>query len=1060
MRQAAANNNNVRQRGTKGPPRKYATLPEIHAYVKQKSIDPTWTMGPEDLLAFGLAADAPMSTKRMYYAHVSAAPFMREQTATGTQTAVRWTATHSERAAVSLMLFLALGLFLVGERFRGAGLLECDHDLAQLVSHANGGAPVFVRPLSTMFNSDATNVYIYSGALDENEQSTAGWCRLGASNRDTRGRASKKNGVGKNLLNLAGIRISVSCLGSAAGSIAPVAITVSGLSETQLKVPMKRWMLESGDYLVFLRAKGDSEFTAGRAHWQAIDHELMTPWILKEVGLAGYPEGHPARGAFQTFDGCGVELGAFTETAMLDYKQGQNMLCGKGHRSRTEGEQAWDSASPFKTMHAGESRRTIETDNERLAAKSVAAVLAADPDVEMGLKAGPIAEFCGTMPRWRQIHLQGSKLFRGFQVSGWAVSLDQPYPTVASTLGTSKVPVSKSTVSAVTDPDTFSKLYWGCINTGSMVETHCDELGIPLDTKPDGTPHVRDEDALPLSNKRHALLSNGAMARHAREAVAKAAQTARIAHATETTLVERKLLEAAQCASQVEALSGTSLADSRVEHFDTKGNAQLLKSFFHCRKRPTSAVKGLQFPNRGKANSATPTDAAVERLLAAGLACEEHLRAEGFMHVADATLAAFGGAKAADLRGFHASRTCTVPPPKGTPVLKKGTLAAASKNPPDENLIWACHRARNNTVVLAEPVATTTNPPPPPLDEPDDTGGTKNLMQVCWGCRNDPVIMAVPAPFVPPALPKSAAGDVPAATLISVGEKRDAPGPHIQLDSPQATAWISTVKGALRGMVGNDTPVTARANRAHEFLLARLPGHVSARVRAAAKRDLGYFVWRWAYLNFGRACAVLECTTVLYPDYETLGWDSGAIASNAGAMELVHALEDSSIIGAYAAKHTPTGRIVRVGMAGALGDTPMVSRWQQHTKCAQQHGSDVIHSNFYKLFPSRTAVNPTKPPIRIGWFEQVEPLVFFGMEATGASPFIARTGADAILEWPQWFMDELGRTMSGLPNIEAKQRRAVCYLFELTGDLLVAPRDNVSEAPGMEQLLRQYGSGE
>ena len=132
--------------------------------------------------------------------------------------------------------------------------------------------------------------------------------------------------MGKNLLYLAGMRISVCCLGSTAGSIAPVVITVSGLSETQLKVPMKRWILDSGDHLVFLRAKGDSEFTAGRAHWKAIDHESTTPWILKEVDLAGHPEGHPARGEFQTFDGCGVELGAFTEMAMLDCKQNQNTV--------------------------------------------------------------------------------------------------------------------------------------------------------------------------------------------------------------------------------------------------------------------------------------------------------------------------------------------------------------------------------------------------------------------------------------------------------------------------------------------------------------------------------------------------------------------------------------------------------------------------------------------------------------------------------------------------------------------------------------------------------------
>ena len=205
---------------------------------------------------------------------------------------------------------------------------------------------------------------------------------------------------------------------------------------------------------------------------------------------------------------------------------------------------------------------------------------------------------------------------------------------------------------------------------------------------------------------------------------------------------------------------------------------------------------------------------------------------------------------------------------------------------------------------------------------------------------------------------------------------------------------------------------------------------------------------------------MLTCTTVLCPDHETLTWDSCATATTAGAMLRVDALEDRSIVGACAAKFTPTGCIARVGMAGALGDTPMESRWQQHAKGAQQQTSGDVNSRFCKLFPSRSAVNPTKPPIRIGWFEDVEPLFFFGMTPTGASPFVARTGADVILEWPPWFMDELNRTMSDLPNVEARQRRAVCCLFWLAGDPLVAPGDNVSEAPGMEQLLRQCGNGE
>ena len=51
------------------------------------------------------------------------------------------------------------------------------------------------------------------------------------------------------------------------------------------------------------------------------------------------------------------------------------------------------------------------------------------------------------------------------------------------------------------------------------------------------------------------------------------------------------------------------------------------------------------------------------------------------------------------------------------------------------------------------------------------------------------------------------------------------------------------------------------------------------------------------------------------------------------------------------------------------------------------------------------------------------------------------------------FLAELDGVMSKLPDLRASN---FVYLFELVlGDLLIAPAANVSEAPGVEQLLRQ-----
>ena len=298
-------------------------------------------MGPEDLVAFGIPEDAPTTVKRLYYAHaLKVAPGIKEQTSTSSQTAVRYTATHSDRPALSHLIWLSHGLFLVGKKYAGTGAVRVKNELSALVSAANGGAPVYALPLTNMFNSDATTLYVYSDSAKRG--STEHWCRLGPANRDTRGHASIKGAAGTNRLNLDGIRISVSCLGNMAGNFAPVMVTVSGWSPSNLRVPMRRFKLEGGGYLVLLRANGDDERTAAGEHWKAIDKEVHMPWMREQMTAAGHPLGHPLHQAWQTFDGCGAEPAAFTDPTVLEHCEKTGIRRGKGHRSRTGCEQIFD----------------------------------------------------------------------------------------------------------------------------------------------------------------------------------------------------------------------------------------------------------------------------------------------------------------------------------------------------------------------------------------------------------------------------------------------------------------------------------------------------------------------------------------------------------------------------------------------------------------------------------------------------------------------------------------------------------------------------------------------
>jgi len=149
-------------------------------------------------------------------------------------------------------------------------------------------------------------------------------------------------------------------------------------------------------------------------------------------------------------------------------------------------------------------------------------------------------------------------------------------------------------------------------------------------------------------------------------------------------------------------------------------------------------------------------------------------------------------------------------------------------------------------------------PPPVALPRLPATQLENILLELHWEARCDPVIMVVPAPFVPPVLPEAALAVTPEATTVSLELEHDAPGPETVLCGAQSVDWMRLAKTALFCVVFRDELDVSvpRSIRSNEVALARLPIHVK-RVKVAAKRDLNFWVWRWVLLNFGRAGTVL-----------------------------------------------------------------------------------------------------------------------------------------------------------------------------------------------------------
>ena len=67
---------------------------------------------------------------------------------------------------------------------------------------------------------------------------------------------------------------------------------------------------------------------------------------------------------------------------------------------------------------------------------------------------------------------------------------------------------------------------------------------------------------------------------------------------------------------------------------------------------------------------------------------------------------------------------------------------------------------------------------------------------------------------------------------------------------------------------------------------------------------------------------------------------------------------------------------------------------------------------------------------------------------------------NGFMQWPKQIIEKLskGGSTVGMDLVNAKLEM-VAYFFELAYDLCLSPQDNVSQSPGFEKYIGQYGRG-
>lgn len=136
-------------------------------------------------------------------------------------------------------------------------------------------------------------------------------------------------------------------------------------------------------------------------------------------------------------------------------------------------------------------------------------------------------------------------------------------------------------------------------------------------------------------------------------------------------------------------------------------------------------------------------------------------------------------------------------------------------------------------------------------------------------------------------------------------------------------------------------------------------------------------------------------------------------------------------------------------------DLNRVARHQeQHAAASKLQDPELLKNILYSTYPSREVTQQTA---RKGNFEDLRQVVAFGWrrDDTEAVESLVGRGEDDIFLWPIETTNELEKSrMSG--SMYDKRLAMVAYLAELTYDLCIDPRENVSRSFGFEVFgLRQ-----